>query len=189
VGGVEPTCLPTGVNLAAPVDPILDRTKSAAVWWMLRGIVGDDALKQSLQAYRANPKLDRDPTGFEHTLEQLSKMDLRWFFDNWVYQDRGLPDLTIVSVTPSQLETHDRLPSGWLVAVEVRNEGYAEAEVPVTVRSADAAETHLLRIPGRASASTRILFSGTPQRVQVNDGSVPETQTSLHTRQLVLPTH
>jgi len=180
---------PTGVNLAVPIDPTLDRTKSAAVWWMLRSIVGDDALKQSLRAYRANPKLDRDPAGFEHTLEQLSHMELRWFFDNWVYQDRGLPDLSIVNVTPSQLETHDRLPSGWLVAVEVRNDGYAEAEVPVTVRSATAAETHLLRIPGRASASTRILFSGTPQRVQVNDGSVPETQTSLHTRQLVLPTH
>jgi hypothetical protein len=180
---------PTGVNLAVPIDPTLDRTKSAAVWWMLRSIVGDDALKQSLRAYRANPKLDRDPAGFEHTLEQLSHMELRWFFDNWVYQDRGLPDLSIVNVTPSQLETHDRLPSGWLVAVEVRNDGYAEAEVPVTVRSATAAETHLLRIPGRASASTRILFSGTPQQVQVNDGSVPETQTSLHTRQLVLPTH
>jgi len=180
---------PTGVNLAVPIDPTLDRTKSAAVWWMLRSIVGDDALKQSLRAYRANPKLDRDPAGFEHTLEQLSHMELRWFFDNWVYQDRGLPDISIVNVTPSQLETHDRLPSGWLVAVEVRNDGYAEAEVPVTVRSATAAETHLLRIPGRASASTRILFSGTPQQVQVNDGSVPETQTSLHTRQLVLPTH
>jgi len=180
---------PTGVNLAVPIDPTLDRTKSAAVWWMLRSIVGDDALKQSLRAYRANPKLDRDPAGFEQTLEQLSHMELRWFFDNWVYQDRGLPDISIVNVTPSQLETHDRLPSGWLVAVEVRNDGYAEAEVPVTVRSATAAETHLLRIPGRASASTRILFSGTPQQVQVNDGSVPETQTSLHTRQLVLPTH
>jgi hypothetical protein len=154
---------------------------------MLRGIVGDEVLKQSLQAYRKDPKLDRDPTGFEHTLEQLSHMELRWFFDNWVYHDRGLPDLTIVNVTPSQLETRNGLPSGWLVAVEVRNDGYAEVEVPVTVRSASSTETHLLRIPGRASASTRVLFSGTPQQVQVNDGSVPETQTSIHTRQLVLP--
>ena len=156
---------------------------------MLRSIVGDDMLKQSLQACRANPKLDRDPSGFEHTLEQISHMDLRWFFDNWVYQDRGLPDLTIVNVTSSQLESRNGVPSGWLVAVEVRNDGFAEAEVPVTVRSVDATETHLLRIPGRAIASTRILFAGTPQQVQVNDGSVPETQTSTHTRQLVLPAH
>ncbi len=114
-------------------------------------------------------------------------MDLHWFFDNWVYQDRGLPDLSIVNVTPSQLEARNGVPSGWLVAVQVHNDGYAEAEVPVTVRSSTATETHLLRIPGRSSASTRILFSGTPEQVQVNDGSVPETETSIHTRQLVLP--
>ena len=200
MSGVEPAGCPihdgpivmggdAGVNLAAPADPVLDRTKAAAVWWMLRGIVGDNALKQSLQVYRANPKLDRDPAAFEHTIEQLSHMELRWFFDNWVYYDRGLPDLTIVNVTPSQLQSRNGLPAGWLVAVEVHNDGYAEAEVPVTVRSATAAETHLLRIPGRASASTRILFSGTPQQVEVNDGTVPETQTGIHTRQLVLPTH
>ena len=112
-----------------------------------------------------------------------------WFFDNWVYHDRGLPDLSIVNVTPSQLESRNGLPSGWLVAVEVRNDGYAEAEVPVTVRSATSTETHMLRIPGRSSASTRIIFPGTPEQVQVNDGSVPETQTSIHTRQLVLPAH
>ena len=44
-----------------------------------------------------------------------------------------------------------------------------------------------LRIPGRSSASTRIVFAGTPQQVQVNDGSVPETETGIHTRELVLP--
>jgi hypothetical protein len=79
------------------------------------------------------------------------------------------------------------LPDGWLVAVVVRNDGYAEAEVPVTVRSGTASETQRLRIPGQSSASTRIVFAGTPTEVEVNDGGVPETQTSTHTRQLVLP--
>ncbi|MGA1983366.1 MAG: hypothetical protein ABSG84_12980 [Acidobacteriaceae bacterium] len=185
--GPTPTVTAAGASLADATGEVFYRTKAAAVWWMLRSIVGDNTLKQSLQAYRKDPKLDRDPAGLEHILEQLSHQDLKWFFDNWVYQDRGLPDLTIVNVTPSQLETRNGLPSGWLVAVEVHNDGYAEAEVPVTVRSATATETHLLRIPGRISASTRIVFAGTPQQVQVNDGSVPETQTSIHTRQLVLP--
>ncbi len=186
-GNPTPTVSTAGASLADATGDVFYRTKAAAVWWMLRGIVGDDALKHALQAYRNNPKLDRDSTGFEHTLEQLSHMDLSWFFDNWVYQDRGLPDLSIVNVTPSQLETRNGLPSGWLVAVEVHNDGYAEAEVPVTVRSAKATETHLLRIAGRSNASTRIVFAGTPQQVEVNDGSVPETQTSVHSRQLVLP--
>src|ERR1019366_3607112 len=97
-----PTVSAAGASLADATGDVFYRTKAAAVWWMLRGIVGDNTLKQSLQAYRNNPKLDRDPTGFEHTLEQISHQDLRWFFDNWVYQDRGLPDLSIVNLPPSQ---------------------------------------------------------------------------------------
>jgi aminopeptidase N len=156
---------------------------------MLRSIVGDDALKQALQTYLLDPTLDRDPIGLQRALEKLSHKDLRWFFDDWVYRDRGLPDLSIVSVTPSQLTSRAGLPAGWLIAVEVRNDGYAAAEVPVTVRSSTASETQRLRIPGRSSASTRIVFAGTPAEVEVNDGGVPETQTTLHTRQLLLPSH
>jgi hypothetical protein len=182
-----PFVRPAGESLAAATGDIFYRTKAAAVWWMLRSIVGDEALKQTLQAYRRDAKLDRDPTGFEQTLEKFSHKDLRWFFNDWVYHDRGLPDLSIASVTPSQTESRASLPDGWLVAVVVRNDGYAEAEVPVTVRSGTASETMKLRIPGRSSASTRIVFAGTPAQVEVNDGSVPETQTSIHTRQLTLP--
>jgi hypothetical protein len=176
-----------GTSLAEATGDMFYRTKAAAVWWMLRGIVGDDVLKQSLQAYRSDPKLDRDPLGLQHTLEKFSHKDLHWFFNDWVYRDRGLPDLTIVSVTPSQLDSRTGVASGWLVAVVVRNEGYAEADVPVTVRSRTSTQTERLRIPGQSTVSTRILFAGTPEQVEVNDGSTPETVTSIHTRQLVLP--
>ena len=176
-----------GTSLAEATGEIFYRTKAAAVWWMLRSIVGDQDLKLSLQAYRNDPKLDRDPEGFEQTLEKITHKDLHWFFNDWVYRDRGLPDLTIVNVTPSQLDSRNGQSAGWLVAVEIRNDGYAQAEVPVTVRSATSTETHMLRIPGRSSASTRIIFPGTPEQVEVNDGGVPETRTSIHTRQLVLP--
>jgi len=184
------TVSPAGSSLVSATGDIFYRTKAAAVWWMLRSIVGDDALKQALQTYRLDAaRLDRDPTGLQRTLEKASHKDLRWFFDDWVYRDRGLPDLSIVSATPSQLTSRAGLPAGWLIAVEVRNDGYATAEVPVTVRSATASETQRLRIPGRSSASTRIVFADTPAEVEVNDGGVPETQTSLDTRQLVLPGH
>jgi hypothetical protein len=156
---------------------------------MLRGIVGDEALKQALQAYRSDPRLDADPEGLERTLEKSSHKDLRWFFSDWVDRDRGLPDLTIVNVTPSQLEARNGVATGWLVAIEVRNDGYAQAEVPVTVRSGTATQTQKLRIPGRSTGSTRIVFPGKPDLVQVNDGEVPETRTSIHTRELVLPGH
>jgi hypothetical protein len=182
-----PSVSPAGTSLADATGEVFYRTKAAAVWWMLRTIVGDEVLKQTLQAYRKDPALDHDPTGFERTLAKYSHMELHWFFENWVYQDRGLPDLRIVSVTPSHLETSANPRAGWLVAVVVHNDGYAEAEVPVTVRSATSTQTQMLRIPGRSTASTRVVFAGTPQQVQVNDGGVPETETSIHTRQLVVP--
>ena len=184
-----PSVSVAGESLAAATGDLFYRTKAAAVWWMLRAIVGDEALKQALQAYRSDARLDLDPEGFERAIEKSSGKDLRWFFNDWVYRDRGLPDLTIAAVTPSQLESRAGLPAGWLVAVEVRNDGYAAAEVPVTVRSANAVQTQRLRIAGRSSASTRIVFAGRPDQVQVNDGSVPETRTSIHTRDLVLPAH
>jgi len=178
-----------GSSLANATGEVFYRTKAAAVWWMLRSIVGDDALKQALQTYRLEAKLDRDPAGLQHTLETASHKDLNWFFDDWVYRDRGLPDLSIANVTPSPLTSRAGLPAGWMVAVEVRNDGYAAAEVPITVRSATTSDTQRLRIPGRSTASTRFVFATKPEQVEVNDGSVPETQSSIHTRQFALPAH
>jgi hypothetical protein len=184
-----PSVSPAGASLAAATGDIFYLTKAAAVWWMLRSILGDDPLKQALQAYRLDPKLDHDPLGMERTLEKFSHKDLHWFFNDWVYRDRGLPDLSIESVTPSQLVGRSGLPDGWLVAVVVRNNGYAEAEVPITVRAGTTTQTQRLRIVGQSTVSTRIVFPGTPDQVEVNDGGVPETQTSIHTRQLILPHH
>jgi hypothetical protein len=66
----------------------------------------------------------------------------------------------------------------------VRNEGDAAAEVPVTVRSGSLSATERLRIPARSLASTRIVFNGVPESVEVNDGSTPELRSSTHTRQI-----
>jgi hypothetical protein len=141
-------------------------------------------LKQALKAYRTD-KLDGDPKEFQRVLERTSKRELGWFFDDWVYHDRGLPDLTIVSVSPRAFDKIADKGAGWLVAVEVKNDGGAAADVPVTVRSGTLTATQRLRIPGRSSASTRIVFEGTPEEVLVNDGSVPEVAASVHTKQIV----
>jgi len=186
---VAPFVSRAGMSLAAATGDVFYRTKATAVWWMLRTIVGDDALKDALKTYGGDAKLDRDPEGFERTLEKSSHQNLRWFFDDWIYRDQGLPDLSIVGVTPSQIESRAGLPAGWLVGVDVRNDGYAVADVPVTVRSGTITQTQRLRIPGRSSASTRMVFAGTPEEVEVNDGGVPENGSSIHTRQLTLPTH
>jgi hypothetical protein len=173
-----------GQSLIAASDDVYYRTKAAAVLWQLRSLVGDDALKQTLLIYRQGGKQDQDPFGFELALEKYAHKDLRWFFDDWVYRDRGLPDLSIVNVTPRELPAKNGKSTGWLVSAEVRNDGDAVADVPVTVRSGTLLATERLRIAGRSTASTRILFEGTPESVQVNDGTVPEMRTSIHSIQI-----
>lgn len=179
-----------GQPLVNASSEVFYRAKAAAVFWMLRSLVGDDALKQALREYRQAPALDNTPDGLERTLERTSHQDLRWFFDDWVYHDRGLPDLTVVNVTPRQLESRNGA-GGWFVSIEVRNDGDATADVPVTVRSAPGAtgasassETQRLRIPAHSTVARRIVFPVAPSEVQVNDGSVPETRVSTHTEHI-----
>jgi Peptidase family M1 domain len=174
-----------GQSLIDASDEVYYRTKAAAVLWMLRSLVGDESLRHALQFYR-DDKMDSDPKEFQRVVERTSKRDLSWFFDDWVYRDRGLPELSIASVTPRALEQIGNKGSGWLVSVEVRNDGGAAADVPVTVHSGTLTETQRLRIPGHSSASTRIVFQGTPDEVLINDGSVPELTTSTHTRKIVV---
>jgi hypothetical protein len=173
-----------GQSLIDASDEVYYRTKASAVLWMLRSLIGDEALRHALQLYR-DDTMDSDPKEFQRVVERMAKRDLGWFFDDWVYRDRGLPELSIVTVTPRSLEHIGNKGSGWLVSVEVRNDGGAAVDVPVTVRSGTLTATQRLRIPGRTSASTRIVFEGTPDEVLVNDGSVPELTTSIHTRKIV----
>jgi hypothetical protein len=173
-----------GQSLILAKDEIYYRTKAAAVLWMLRSLVGDDAMKHALRTYR-DDGTDSDPKEFQRVLERVAKRDLSWFFNDWVYRDRGLPDLSIASVTPRALDQIGDKGSGWLVAVEVKNNGDATADIPITVRSGTLTATERLRVPGRSSASTRIVFEGIPTEVLVNDGTVPEMVSSVHLRKVI----
>ncbi|HEY8997460.1 MAG TPA: hypothetical protein VIM60_06155, partial [Edaphobacter sp.] len=173
-----------GQSLIAAHDEAYYRAKAAAVLVMLRSIVGDDAMKQALKSYReyarkANAEHPEDPHEFQRVLEQTYGKSLGWLFDDWVYNDRGLADLSVVGVTPRSLVSKSKNTS-WLVAVEIRNQGNVNVEVPVTVRSGNLTSTERVRIAPQSTTSTRILFEGTPQEVLVNDGTVPETVAPIH---------
>ena len=73
-------------------------------------------------------------------------------------------------------------PGSWLVAVEVQNNGSADAEVPVTVRSGGLTNTLPLRVAAHSRATIRVPFEAEPQEVLVNDGSVPEARNAQHRR-------
>ena len=160
------------------------RLKSASVLWQLRELLGDPVLRASLTEWRhsvsLNPKLEGEAKAFQRAVEAASKQDLGWFFDDWVNRDRGLPDLTIVAATPRAVPAQPGKSAGYLVAVEVRNDGEAVADVPVTVRGSTTSQTERLRIVAHASNSVRIVFEDQPESVQVNDGSVPEVRTTAH---------
>ena len=175
-----------GQPLAEAISPVYYRTKAAYVFWMLREVAGDDALSAALRAYdpAADVSLgygrDNAPGSFEKLLEQAGpRQNLSWFFADWVNADKGLPDLSISSVFPTPEQA-----GNWLVTVTVTNNGYASAEVPVTVRSATDSVTRRVLVPARGKAPQRILVLGKPTEVQVNDGTVPEAQATVHIARL-----
>ena len=167
----------SGEDLVHAVSAVYYRTKSQYVLWMLRDIVGEKSLQTALQAY--DPAQDTTPGYFEHLLEQTGGRDLKWFFDDWVYRDRGLPDLSIASVYPSR-ESNAQV----LVAVDIINEGYAAAEVPITAKGVDAAVTERVRIPPHGRITYRIAFQENPIEIDLNDGTVPEVRDSIHQKLL-----
>jgi hypothetical protein len=181
---------PIGQPLTTATDDLYCRRKAAAVWWMLRGIAGDQPLASALTQWTAQPAShDTGPQqaiAFEKLLEKTSGKDLTWFFADWILRDRGLPDLTIAAVEPIQLPAGKGHDSGWLVAITVHNDGAAAAEVPVIIRSGTFSTTKRLRIPGFSSATDRVLVEAPPTQVLVNDGSTPEVRTSTHTQAVVL---
>jgi hypothetical protein len=167
-----------GQPLVRAHDPIFYRTKAAYVYWMLRRIVGDKPLAAALEQYDAAD--DQSDDYFEHLLERTSGQKLDWFFNDWVDRDRGLPDLSIEAITPSPGSTED----SFIVAVTVANSGTAVAEVPVGVSSTDATVTAEMRIEAGGRATHRFLVHGRPKQVQVNDGTTPETEASVHRKDI-----
>lgn len=169
-----------GEALVVASREVFYRNKAVAVLWMLRELVGEAAMKKALVELHGLALADRGAKTFEVLLEAKSGKNLAWFFQDWILADKGLPDLSIVSATAHINPGRQGTGEGYLVAVEVRNEGGATAEIPVTVRSGELTATERLRVPAKGTASTRIVFQGKPQQVEVNDGSVPEAGVSRH---------
>jgi hypothetical protein len=176
----------TGQPLALAIAPVYFRSKATYVLWMLRDVAGDPALSAALRAYDPGQDMskgygkDSGPGRFETLVEQAgARPDLAWFFADWVDADKGLPDLSIERVFPTVQQA-----GNWLVAVNLANSGYVSAEVPVTVRTDATSVTQRVRIPARGKAVQRILIQGKPTEVQVNDGTVPESQASVHVTKL-----
>jgi hypothetical protein len=157
-----------GQPLAGTFDETYYRSKAAYVWWMLRDMAGDDALKQAIRKYRAED--DKDPKYVEQLIESAAKRDLGWFFDDWVYQDRGLPDFHVQSAHPWKTDKGVQI-----VTVTLENLGNAGAEVPFTIIFEGGEITKRIEVRAKGTATTRVELPGTASEIRVNDGSVPES--------------
>ncbi len=175
-----------GQPLTRATSPVYYRTKATYILWMLRDLVGDDALGAALRASNGAADKGKDntndspPPSFETALKTAAPTkNLTWLFTDWIDADHGLPDLTIDKVFPNAVQS-----GNWLVSVTISNAGYAPAEVPVTVRSATNKTTERVFVPARGTVTPRILVQGKPTEAQVNDGTIPETQASVHVMHL-----
>lgn len=155
-------------SLIDTADEQLYGSKAMSVWWMLRDIIGESALKKAISLYR--PAQDHDPSYMPRLIQAQTQRDLSWFFDDWVYHDRGLPDFKVESAFAAKT-----LHGTFMVTVTVDNLGNAGAEVPVTVKFPGGELAQRLEVHGKNRGTIRIETPASPQEIVVNDGSVPES--------------
>ncbi len=160
-------------SLVNTTDEELYRSKAMCVWWMLRDMVGEPALKKALASYHSEQ--DKEPSYLQHVIQAQTKRDLQWFFDDWVYRDRGLPEFKIESAFARKT-----MPGAYVLTLTVSNLGSAGAEVPLTVKFAGGEVTERLVVRGKSNGVIRVEVPKPPEEVSVNDGSVPENETTNH---------
>jgi hypothetical protein len=160
----------TGHSLINAPDDLYLQTKAMYVWWMLRDMLANPSLGFLLN-YHATE--DKDGNYLQRVIEKETQRDLQWFFDDWVYRDRGLPDFRVDSVYPRPI-----VDGGYMVTVTIENLGDAGAEVPVSLRMESGEIIKRLEVRAKSKAAVRVRTASMPQEVVVNDGSVPESDMS-----------
>jgi hypothetical protein len=163
----------TGSLINSGDDP-KSQMKAMWVWWMLNDMCGEDSIPQAMSNYQV--AADKEPSYMQHLLEASCKKDLEWFFDDWVYRDKGLPDFHIASVFPRK-----NLKEGYLTTVTIENLGNAGAEVPVTLHDDGGNFNEKLLVKAKSQASVRFSTTYMPDQVTVNDGGVPESDFNNNT--------
>jgi len=161
-------------SLVRTANEELYRSKAMYVWWMLRDMIGEQELKKAFAAYR--PEQDKEASYMPRLLQAHTQRDLEWFFDDWVYRDRGLPDFKVESAF-SRKTAND----SYILTITVENLGTAGAEVPLTVRFAGGEIGKRLEVRAKSKGVIRVETSAAPLEIVVNDGSVPESDVRNNT--------
>jgi hypothetical protein len=161
-------------SLVNTTNEELYRSKAMCVWWMLRDMVGEAALKKAIAAYR--PEQDKEPSYMPRLIAAQTQRDLEWFFDDWVYRDRGLPDFKVEAAFSRKTMTNS-----FMLTITLDNLGTAGAEVPVIVKFTGGEIMRRLEVHAKSKAVIRVEVPAAPQEIVVNDGSVPESDLGNNT--------
>ncbi len=169
----SPTANAANNTLLNTNDELYLRGKGGFVFWMLRDMVGDETMQRALAAYRGGA--DKDPSYFQKLVQTSPKRDLEWFFDDWVYRDRGLPEFHVDSAYTRPLLSE--ATKSFLVTATIENRGGAGAEVPVLIQTPSGEKTVRVVVKAGQKGTGRIEVPVPPDKITVNDGSVPESNT------------
>lgn len=164
---IEATSVTSANALVRATDDLYLQSKAMWVWWMLRDMIGEASFNTGLSSYEA-PE-DNDPTYMPRVIAAHTQRDLQWFFDDWVYHDRGLPDFKVESAFASKTPTN-----GFMLTITLDNLGTAGAEVPVSIKFGKGEVTKRIEVRAKSKTTVRLETPAAPQEIRVNDGSVPE---------------
>lgn len=159
-------------------DQLVLRAKGAFVLWMLRDLAGDEAMRQALRGY--DPQADTGRDYLESLLSAASHRDLSAFFGDWVYNDRGLARLRLLSAYVHKSVGKSETQPSWVVTLTAENQGECWVETPLSVRYEQGERSERLVLPPHQKGVLRIVSAQEPKDALVNDGSIPEPDVEQH---------
>jgi hypothetical protein len=179
-GAKDSDRLESSHSLINSTNDIYLQSKAMSVWWMLHDMISDTQLNIILFSYYASE--DKDPTYMPRLIAAHTQRDLEWFFNDWVYHDRGLPDFKVESAFAASTPT-----KSFLLTITLDNLGTAGAEVPVTIKFAGGEVTKRIEVRAKSKATFRVETPAAPLEIRVNDGSVPESDMTNNTFKVDTP--
>ncbi len=153
-------------QLARPDDSIFDITtyqKGGAVIHTLRETVGTENFWKAVNVYLNRHKFQNVETpDLQKAMEETSKMDLRWFFKQWIYS-AGYPKLNVkqtynpatkrLNLTVTQTQTVDKItPEVFILPmeIEITTTGTKTEKIEIKKR----AENFSIRVDGKPTKIT-----------------------------------
>lgn len=136
-------------------------TKGSLVFWMLREMVGKEKMLQILRTYFERYKFRHvDQYAFQSVAEEVSGVDLDWFFGEWLHAN-GVVDYAVDGV-----ETR-RDGDGWATRVGVDRKG--GLRMPVPIRLEGDGQVRDTVVPGDAVRGEHVIHTRfKPDQVQLD---------------------